>query len=193
MYCNRCGVLMEEGAEFCLNCGQPASASASTGAAAATLPATETAPVTVTYAGFWLRLVAFLIDSLILSAAILILMVPLVPLVFRGRGRFGPEEAAPVLIVFAISIGLLSLLGKWLYYALFESSAWQATPGKRVIGLYVTDLQGRRISFARATGRYFGKILSAIILYIGFVMAGFTEKKQALHDLLVDCLVLRRL
>jgi uncharacterized RDD family membrane protein YckC len=54
-------------------------------------------------------------------------------------------------------------------------------------------MQGRRISFARASGRYFGKILSSAILMIGYIMAGFTAKKQALHDILADCLVLRRI
>ncbi|MGB6469852.1 MAG: RDD family protein, partial [Candidatus Acidiferrales bacterium] len=70
---------------------------------------------------------------------------------------------------------------------------WQGTLGKRALGLLVTDLEGRRVSFGRASGRYFGKIVSALILMIGFIMAGFTEKKQALHDMLAGCLVLRKL
>lgn len=74
-----------------------------------------------------------------------------------------------------------------------ESSAWQATLGKKILGLKVTDLAGNRISFARASGRFFGKILSGMILGIGFLMAGFTERKQALHDILAGCLVLRQL
>jgi uncharacterized RDD family membrane protein YckC len=64
--------------------------------------------------------------------------------------------------------------------------------GKKALGLEVTDLQGRRISFARATGRFFGRIISGLILAIGFIMAGFTERKQALHDILAGCLVIRR-
>jgi uncharacterized RDD family membrane protein YckC len=81
----------------------------------------------------------------------------------------------------------------WIYYASMESSSWQATLGKKILGLKVTDLAGNRISFARASGRFFGKILSGMILGIGFLMAGFTQRKQALHDILAGCLVLRQL
>ena len=88
---------------------------------------------------------------------------------------------------------LISAVLKWLYYALLESSSWQATLGKKALGLEVTDLEGRRISFGRASGRFFGKIISAIILYIGFLMAGFTEKKQALHDMMAGTLVIRKM
>lgn len=86
----------------------------------------------------------------------------------------------------------LALMVSWIYYSLLESSAWQATLGKKALGLEVTDLEGHRISFGRATGRFFGKILSAFILLIGFIMAGFTEKKQALHDILAGTLVIRK-
>ena len=80
----------------------------------------------------------------------------------------------------------------WLYYAFLESSSWQGTLGKKALGLEVTDLQGRRISFARASGRFFGKFISVMILLIGFIMAGFTARKQALHDILAGCLVIRK-
>jgi len=81
---------------------------------------------------------------------------------------------------------------RWLYYALFEASHFQATPGKMALGLVVTDETGHRIGFGRATGRYFAKLISALILYIGFMMAGWTEKKQALHDILASTLVLKK-
>jgi len=90
-------------------------------------------------------------------------------------------------------IFLLALVLTWLYYALLESSSWQATLGKKALGLEVTDLAGGRISFGRATGRYFARWISAMTLGIGFIMAGFTEKKQALHDILVGTLVIRKL
>ncbi len=80
----------------------------------------------------------------------------------------------------------------WLYFAIMESSAWQATLGKKALGLYVTDYDGRKISFARATGRHFAKILSTLILFIGYMMAGFTARKQALHDMIAGCLVLKK-
>ena len=88
---------------------------------------------------------------------------------------------------------MLVTMAAWLYWALLESSPWQATLGKKALGLLVTDLQGRRITFARASGRYFGKLLSTIVLGTGYLMAGFTEKKQALHDILAGCLVTRRM
>jgi len=73
-----------------------------------------------------------------------------------------------------------------------ESSVWQATLGKKTLGLRVTDLQGNRISFGRASGRFFGRIISGLTLFIGYIMAGFTEKKQALHDIIASCLVIRQ-
>jgi len=82
----------------------------------------------------------------------------------------------------------------WLYYAGMESSVYQGTLGKMALGLMVTDLEGRRITFGRASGRYFAKIISGLIpLGIGYAMAGFTEKKQALHDMIASCLVLRKI
>ena len=92
----------------------------------------------------------------------------------------------------AVGLYLIFLVGGWLYEALMESSRWQATLGKRAVGLRVVDLGGRHISFGRATARHFAKILSSLILNIGFIMAGFTEKKQALHDLIAGTLVVRR-
>ena len=81
----------------------------------------------------------------------------------------------------------------WLYHALLESSEWQATVGKRVLGLVVTDMAGQRVSFGRSTGRHFGKIITNLVpAFIGYLLAGFTEKKQALHDMIAGCLVLRR-
>ncbi|GAB3820472.1 hypothetical protein GCM10028895_20670 [Pontibacter rugosus] len=84
--------------------------------------------------------------------------------------------------------GISAFVG-WLYYAGFESSAKQATPGKQLFGIFVTDTQGYRLSFARASGRYFGKMLSGLILLIGYIMAAFTKRRQALHDMLASTLV----
>jgi uncharacterized RDD family membrane protein YckC len=82
-------------------------------------------------------------------------------------------------------------LAKWIYEASMESSSRQATVGKMALGLKVTDLEGRRISFARASGRHFAKYISGMILLIGYIMAGFTERKQALHDMIAGTLVQR--
>jgi uncharacterized RDD family membrane protein YckC len=90
-------------------------------------------------------------------------------------------------------LAFIRIVLNWLYYSLLESSVWQGTLGKKALGLEVTDLDGNRISFGRATGRFFAKFISAIILFIGYIMAGFTEKKQALHDIIAGTLVIRKL
>ena len=90
--------------------------------------------------------------------------------------------------------GLMWLLGLILtigYFVLMESSHWQATIGKRVCRMRVTDLAGRRISIPRALGRYLGKFVSSFVLGIGFLMIGWTRRKQGLHDLMADTLVMR--
>ncbi len=86
---------------------------------------------------------------------------------------------------------IVFFFGSWLYEALMESSSYQATLGKMVLGLKVTDLYGNRISFGRATGRHFAKWVSAAIFFIGYIMVGLTERKQGLHDLLAGTLVRR--
>ncbi len=92
-----------------------------------------------------------------------------------------------------VVFGGLWLLGQWLYFAYLESGEKQGTWGKQMLGLYVTDLAGNRISFGRASGRFFAKIITGLIpLGIGYIMAGITERKQALHDMIASCLVLRR-
>jgi len=131
-----------------------------------------------TYAGFWRRFAAWILDGLLLS---------LVALPFSLQ--FGGDAAAQG--GRASATGTISTVVGWLYYALMESSSKQATVGKMALGIVVTDLEGRRIGFGRATGRYFAKILSALILGIGFLMAGFTERKQALHDMVASTLVLK--
>jgi uncharacterized RDD family membrane protein YckC len=133
---------------------------------------------TTTYAGFWRRFVAWLLDGLLLS---------LVTLPFTLQ--FGSDAAAEAARTSAA--GTISTVVGWLYYALMESSAKQATVGKMALGIIVTDLEGRRIGFGRATGRYFAKILSALIRGIGFLMAAFTERKQGLHDMVASTLVVK--
>ncbi|MFZ0796507.1 MAG: RDD family protein [Terriglobales bacterium] len=86
---------------------------------------------------------------------------------------------------------ILVLFGSWLYEAFMESSSYQATLGKMIFGMKVTDLNGNRISFERATGRHFAKWLSGLVLCVGYIMVGLTERKQGLHDLLAGTLVRR--
>jgi uncharacterized RDD family membrane protein YckC len=96
-----------------------------------------------------------------------------------------PEQQATVSYLLSIAIA-------WLYFAFMESSARQATVGKMALGIVVTDMDGNRIGFGRATGRFFAKYLSALILAIGFIMVAFTQKKQGLHDLIVNTLVVKK-
>ena len=86
---------------------------------------------------------------------------------------------------------LIGVVNNWLYEALQESSEAQATLGKRMLGIKLTDLDGRRLTFARATGRHFGKYLSVLTFFIGYLMQPFNERKQALHDMLAGCLVVK--
>jgi len=154
----------------------------------------------VRYAGFWLRFVAYLIDDVILSFAGFIVSLPFIGgIVFSaiGIGKHSDFDEKTFLgiagiIGFVVGLIVIIIAMGWLYFSLMESSRHMATLGKQALGLKVTDMQGNRISFARATGRYFGKIISGMILYVGYIMAGFTEKKQALHDMLADCLVVRK-
>jgi len=143
------------------------------------------------YAGFWKRFVAALIDSLILGFAGLIagLFVGLFIGAILGAAGVDKRIIGMTGGFFGYLIGIVL---NWLYFTLFESSCKQATPGKMALGIIVTDAAGRRVSFARANGRYWGKILSGLILAIGYMMAGFTEKKQALHDMIADCLVINK-
>jgi uncharacterized RDD family membrane protein YckC len=89
------------------------------------------------------------------------------------------------------ALRLTALVIVWLYFALLESSAWQATVGKKAVGLRVTDLNGNRISFLRASGRFFAKFISWAIMLIGYLMIAFTAKKQGLHDMIASTLVLK--
>jgi len=218
MFCSKCGANVAQGSAFCPNCGAPIPVAAPPAAATpapppppATPPPPPPAPQyappatpgyappqpTVAYAGFWLRFVAFIIDAIILGFAGTIITLPfMAPFglreVLRGRGPLSPEDFFPIMQTL-MRVALLRIALNYLYFALLESSAWQATVGKKALGLYVTDMTGHRISFGRATGRFFGKIISSLILFIGFIMAGITEKKQALHDMMAGCLVLRKL
>ncbi len=116
-------------------------------------------------AGFWWRALAFWLDGMVVCLATGLLSL--------------------------LGVGPLGIIVGWLYYAVMETSRWQATLGKRAVGLIVVTENYETLTFARASGRYFGKILSAFILNIGFIMAAFTEKKQALHDIIAKTLVVK--
>ena len=138
----------------------------------------STAPVaTIIYAGFWRRVAATFVDGSVLFFINIIIAAGAVFLV-----------PAAVKIVGSVVIPLVGFL----YMALFESSVYQATVGKQLLGLSVTDMNGNRLTFLRALGRNLAKILSVVIIFIGFIMAGFTEKKQTLHDMIAGTLVVKK-
>jgi uncharacterized RDD family membrane protein YckC len=139
------------------------------------------------HAGFWRRFAASLIDW----AVIAFVMVQFRSL-WWGQMIVSIENYEAVNQILSILVSLMSFIFAWVYFSGMESSPLRATVGKLAVGLYVTDLEGQRITFERATGRYFGKILSGLILCMGYVMAGFTEEKQGLHDFLARCYVLRK-
>lgn len=136
----------------------------------------------VVYAGFWKRYAAYFLDSVVVA----IINVP-VSLVFNLIGAAsGNETLAVVLSMMAMLGGFVIGIG---YYAGFHASKGGATLGKMAVGIKVVRSDGERITFLRGVGRYFGFILSSLTLMIGFIMAAFTERKQALHDMLCDTLV----
>jgi len=197
VYCSKCGVLMADGAMFCAACGQAFSTAAvmarPMNAQVATAPRVE-------YGGFWLRFLAYLVDGAVILIGICVVAIPLVFLTGLGAylSNINPEQdwnenGAWAIIAVIFLLATASLVVTWLYHALMECSEWQATVGKKVLGLVVTDMEGRRVSFWRATGRHFAKIVTNMIpLLIGYILAGFTEKKQALHDMIAGCLILQR-
>jgi uncharacterized RDD family membrane protein YckC len=211
MFCSRCGLRVEEGNRFCQGCGQEvgaAVAAAPVAASALPPPYAGSAQVSVAqpYAGFWLRFAAALVDGVILGIPFWLIMVALI-FMFGGFGMIihripqsspptDPREVMALLAPFfmAFFLGwLIFMIMQWLYFAGMESSARQATFGKSVMSLRVTNNDGQRISFGHATGRFFAKIVSGMVpLAIGYIMAGFTEKKQALHDLIAGTLVLKK-
>ena len=216
MYCPQCGHSNDDEYAFCKKCGaslerrdaEPAPATRPLAAvtpppavaASAAPPAARYRPAAATpaatgqateYAGFWWRFLAVFIDGIILVIPVNLLAFMFQIVIGLGiAGAGGSEEAVAIvggLFSMMISVGL-----NWFYEALMVSSRYQGTLGKMAVGIVVTDLNGGRISFWRATGRCFGKLLSSVILLVGYLMQPFTDRRQALHDMLAGCLVLRK-
>lgn len=157
--CSSCGQANSEQARYCPSCGAPIPIGGTTGAS----PHARSG--TTTYAGFWVRAGAFVIDWVFLVVVLGVL-----------------AWVSSVGLVFGLAI-------PWIYEALMLSGEKQATLGKMALGIVVTDTAGGRLTFGRATGRHFAKYLSSLLFGVGFIMAAFTERKQALHDLLARTLV----
>jgi uncharacterized RDD family membrane protein YckC len=136
----------------------------------------------VVYAGFWRRFFALWLDFFVVGNLYeLFALIGILPDMPQNPYSLQPTPAHGAVLLFLL-----------IYYVGLEVSPVQATIGKRALDMAVTDLQGERITLARAAGRNLGKAISYIILLMGFVMAGFTQRKQALHDMLAGCLVIRR-
>ncbi len=193
MYCSRCGALNPEQGRFCIGCGQ----------ALMRQPAAPPLP----YAAFGPRLLARIIDTLVLSPLMLAwvgLFVWAVPTILDLVKKLDTPGAEPdpekvriviqALVPF-VAVGaalvLVTLIGNWLYHAALESSERRGTVGKRMMGLVVTDLEGKRITFGRASVRWICMtLLTSQTMLIGYIMVAFTQKKQTLHDMLAETLVL---
>jgi len=165
--------------------------------------ATMQPPSHLLYAGFWVRFAAYWLDGLILSVPGLLLAVGLAVLVAifalsSGIAHSFPNDskgnaAFPVAIVIVELVFIVIYIPlAWLYYAKLESGPRQATYGKRIMGIKVTNMTGERISFGHATGRYFSKIISGMVPFgFGYIMMVFMDRKQALHDLIAGTLVVK--
>lgn len=179
MNCPSCGTENSPGARFCRSCGvafAPQEGMDDQGVSmgyGGAMPGAYAAPQ---YAGFWIRVVAYIIDAIILGIVGGIIGAVLGGILGNG--------GLVVIQLIGIAIGIA-------YFAYFESSERQATVGKMALGLKVTDTEGRRITTGKAVGRYFAKIVSGIILLIGFIMVAFDSRKQGLHDKIVNTLVVK--
>ncbi len=206
--CQNCRELNADEAQVCSSCGEPllpAPVATQTLIPPSPVPMPQPPPVPgyyaggyaarpVEYAGFWLRFVAYIIDYFVLIIPSMIIGVigGVIIGISAAAHASSPISDSTGSIIGIVIVYLIGFLMFWLYYALMESSPTQGTLGKMALGLKVTDLNGNRLSFARATGRTFAKIPSALIILIGYIMAGFTEKKQALHDIMASCLVVKK-
>jgi uncharacterized RDD family membrane protein YckC len=148
-----------------------------------------------TYAGFWKRFAAIFIDKIIIGIATLIILIPMFLVI--GVSAFSSENYEPSIgfIIGLISAYMIFILiawiAEWLYFAMMESVKG-ATIGKMALGIKVTDMNGQMPTFGRASGRYFGKILSSLTFGVGYLIAGFSQQKQALHDILAKTLVVNK-
>ena len=145
------------------------------GVAAASAPA-------VAYSGFWRRFAAYLLDAILLNLTGALISFSM------GVNPWTPGEFSGA---YFLSLGA-NIVIAWLYSAFMESSALQATVGQLALSIRVTSLDGRRIGFGRATGRHFGQLVSVATFGIGYLMIAFTEKRQALHDMIAGCVLIKR-
>lgn len=154
------------------------------------------------YAGFWLRFVAYIIDYIIIWVVQAFIAIPILAAVginfVQNSGNMENMNETEIfgmiagIVAAASATALLTAILVILYFTFMESSKFQATIGKLALGLIVTDENGAPLDFVKALIRNVSKIISSMILLIGYIMAGFTEKKQALHDIIAKTLVVKK-
>ena len=155
------------------------------------------------YAGFWPRLVAIIIDLIILGITQSFIIVPILAVMGLGflgnMGEMDMNDSESIvgmigaIIAMAGTYWILATFIRILYFSFMESSNWQATIGKMAMGLVVTDLNGSKLDFGKAFVRNICKVISDFTCLIGYIIAGFTEKKQALHDIIAGTLVMKKI
>jgi len=201
MFCPKCGKETDASGKYCQWCGTDIETIAPKAVMNVELEEEET-PQMGDYAGLGRRVFAFIIDAIMLLIFIVIaaaffsliqgvkyfyyLTVQRAPIAVLTEAGTSEAALGPIIA----SLGVLFIIIPWLYFAGFECSRGLATPGKTLMHIVVTDKEGNRISFARATLRHFAKFISTLIIFIGFIMIGLTKKRQGLHDRIAGCLVL---
>lgn len=192
--CASCGESRLPDGSFCLFCGDvladPSAPKAKSPGSIRSLSTQQSTSEPFEYAGFWLRVWAGAIDICIECVGALLLTIVIDLVLNRFGHLFGFSAFDSKVAVGMAFIGILAV-GSWLYCAFAESSSWRATIGKRVMGLQVICADGSRTSFGVATVRHLMKFLSLFILMFGFLMSGWTKRRQALHDMPCDCLVIK--
>ncbi len=178
VFCNQCGLAVTLAARSCNRCG-------------ASMPVANSRVATfpLAYASFGERFAALFLD-------VLLMMLIIFPSVFILGGVIGLAGAIVEMptdgrrLVAKITGIAFSVLVRWFYFAGCESSVWQGTVGKKILGIRVTDMFGNRISFGRATVRFFGRILSTVCLGLGFWSVLWDQYSQGWHDKIAGTLVL---
>lgn len=178
MYCPKCGGHNEDADTMCKSCGQPIKRGRE-------------------LAGFWRRFGAFALDNAVLY--LLSIVIFLIFAIIGGIGLaiisvgYSSDVYMNSIVAIVICCTFITKMPVTLFYfAWFESSRYQATPGKIAVGMVVVDLEGKRISFGKAIARTLSKIISAVILGIGFYIIGFTAKRQGLHDMIAGTTVVMK-
>jgi uncharacterized RDD family membrane protein YckC len=141
------------------------------------------------YEGFWIRFLALFLDTLSFMVVYALFVVPVIFMCFNNAQL--AKTVWEMVKGFQGGLQLFGLVVGWLYYAGCEASPWQATLGKKMCGLKVVDLKGEQLTFMKASIRYLAKFISAAPCYVGYVIAAFTQKKQALHDIIAGTVVVK--